>query len=212
MACSVLAIIAVLAIIGWLNSYEPLATEFVPLVQALASIATVLSLIVAVTAFFAGARSKRIATEALQESYAQMVGVTGTSQRFSSFGVEGNDPAHCPTGTEWGLPEQAQCDHSGHDVKLAFSVQNNSPYPIHNVSVRIPGSDVWERVSKKSEVPTETRAFGTVLASTFLEAKVTIGGVKACPDDGPVTELVVDFLDVEGQRWLSSSKGAVRIE
>lgn len=212
-ACAVLAIIATVAIILWLNSYEPMATEFVPLVQSIASIATVLSLVVALTAYGIGAKTKRDAAEALQKSYAQMVGVAGTSERFAVLEPNGQDAERCPTEALLEAPDQPVCSHSrGHDAKLEVSVQNNSPYPIHKVFVLVPGSDVWERMHETTATPPKRVGFGTVLAGKTMTVKTAAKGLVSGPGDGAVSSFKVDFVDVSGQRWLSSSEGAVSYE
>ena len=206
-ACAVLFIIATIAIILWLNSYEPLATEFVPLVQSMASIATTLSLIVALTAYWIGAKTKLDAAEATQKSYAQMIGITGISERFAALEPDGRDAERCHTETSQLVPESQQCNHPrGHDIKLKFQIQNNSPYPIHQVSVILPESRLWKRTSAENQLVTHW--IGTLLSGNSVEGKILISGLESFPNDGPMEKIAVNFVDVSGQHWQSSSEGA----
>lgn len=210
--CVVLAVLLITAVVGWLNSYVPLATEFVPLVQAIASIATVLSLILALSAYALGVRAKRLAAEDQQKSYAQMVGVSATVQRYSSLDVDGSTAAPCPTATKWNRSANAECSHRVHTAKIEFHVQNSSPYPIHSVLVLIPENDKWERTGRGKSAAEDHKRLGSVLSGNSTLAKVSVNELVSGPGDGVLSELTVEFRDVHGSKWLSTNKGAELVE
>lgn len=207
--CFVLACISALSIWGWLHSYPPLATEFVPAVEAVAGITTILSLIVALTAYWLGSRAKSLAVDEQREAWAQMVGVSGTTKRLAPVMPNGEGPARCRTGAEAPLQGEPSCDHKTHDVKVKACIQNNSPYPVHDVELLVPGADVWARPEgPQLGLP---KRLGTVLAGNSIFGKFTVYRLKENPEDGATADLVVEFKDVWGGKWRSTSDGVERI-